>query len=72
MQGKDVKACTTLMALHGQRSGFVLHRKVISDGARSIADEVKCGREPFFRKEIAEEIVQGTLPKQTHQGCCMR
>ena len=72
MQGKDVKARTTLMALHGQRSGFVLHRKVISDGARSIANKVECGRETFFRKEIAEEIVQGTLPKRIHQGCCMR
>jgi hypothetical protein len=61
MQGEDVKACTTLMALHGQRAGFVLHRKVISDGAGSIANKVECRREPFFRKEITEEIVEGVL-----------
>jgi hypothetical protein len=68
MQGEDVKACTTLMALHGQRAGFVLHRKVISDGAGSIANKVECRREPFFRKEITEEIVEGVLSKRIHSG----
>ena len=72
MQGKKVKACTTLVALHGQQSGFMLHRKVISHCAGSIANEVECGTEPFFGKEFAEEIVEGALSKRIDQGYCMR
>ena len=55
------------MALHGQRSGFVLHRKVISDGAGAIANKVECRRESFFWKEFAEEIVEGVLSKRIDQ-----
>lgn len=68
MQGKNVKASTTLVALHGKRSSFMLHRKVISDGTRSIANKVERGREPLCGKEFAEEIVEGALSKRIHQG----
>ena len=71
MQCKDVKANTALVALHGQRSSFMLHRKVISHRTSSIAYKVERRRETFFRKEFVEEIVEGVLSKRIHQGWAM-
>ena len=64
MQGKNVKAGTTFVALYGQRSGGVLHRKVISHRTRPIANKVVRWREPFFRKEFAEEIIESALSER--------
>jgi hypothetical protein len=53
------------MTFYGQGSRFVLHSKVISHRARTIANEIKCAGEasPWeFVKEVVEGALSGADP----------
>jgi hypothetical protein len=56
-----VEARTALMTFYGQGSRFVLHSKVISYRARTIANEIKCGGEASSWEEFVKEVVEGAL-----------
>jgi hypothetical protein len=51
------------MAFYGQGTGFMLHSKVISHGARTIPNEIKRGGKASPREEFAEEVIEGALSR---------
>lgn len=68
MERKYVEACTALMAFYGQGTRFVLHGKVISDGARTIANEIECGGKAFHWEERMKEVIEGALSRADPSG----
>jgi hypothetical protein len=56
------------MAFYGQGTCFVLHSKIISHGARTIANEIKCGGKPFPWEEFAKKVVEGALSRADPSG----
>jgi hypothetical protein len=49
------------MAFYGQRTRFVLHSKIISDGARTITNEIKRRGKSSPGEEFAKEVIEGVL-----------
>ena len=47
----------------------MLHSKVISHGARTIADEIKCGGESLPWEEFTKEVIEGALSRVDPSGC---
>ena len=58
-----MKASTAIVALHGERTGLVLHGEVAPDSARPIANEVVRLCETTALDEVVEEVVQCFLSK---------
>ena len=58
-----MKAGTALVAFYCQWTRFVLHRKVIPDRTRAIANEVKRRGEASILEEFAKEVIEGALSR---------
>jgi hypothetical protein len=56
------------MAFYGQGTRFVLHGKVISHGARTIANEIKRRGKTFHWKKFMEEVIEGPLSRADPSG----
>jgi hypothetical protein len=63
-----VEARAALMAFYGQGTRFVLHSKVISHGARTIANEIKRGGKASPWEEFAKEVIEGALSRADPSG----
>ena len=61
VQREDVEARATVMTFHSNSAGFMLHREVVPNGARAIADEGVRGGESLPHHEIMEEIIECPL-----------
>ncbi len=68
MQRKYVEARTALVAFYGQGTRFMLHSKVISHGARTIANEIKRGGKAFPWEEFTKEVIEGALSRADPSG----
>jgi hypothetical protein len=63
-----VEARTALTAFNGQGTRYELHSKVISHGARTIANEIKRGRKDSPWQEFAKEVIEGALSRADPSG----
>jgi hypothetical protein len=56
------------MAFYGQGARVVLHSEVISHGARTIANEIKCGGKAPSWEEFVKEVIEGALSRADPSG----
>lgn len=56
------------MAFYGQGTRFVLHSKVISHGARTIANEIKRGGKAPPWDEFVKEVIECALSRADPSG----
>jgi hypothetical protein len=61
MQREYVEARTALVAFYGEGTRFVLHCKVISHRARTIANEIKRRGKAFHWEEFVKKVIEGAL-----------
>ena len=54
---------TAVVALDGNRACNMLHSKVITDGSRTVTNEITCLNKSTTRKQVMEEVVQCSLVK---------
>ena len=56
-----MKTGTTIVTFYRKWTGHVLHRKIVANSSRSIANEIESRRKTTARKKVVEEIVESAL-----------
>jgi hypothetical protein len=56
------------VAFYGQRTRFMLHRKVIPHRTRAITNEIKRGRKASTLKELVKKVIEGALSRADPSG----